>query len=235
MANSWFHPTAEAQSAAPPATHPHGTHAWLSERKRTDALAPRYSRIVEIMKLVLPITAVALVLLVVSYSMFTRSAKNLSLTFDDLTALGGDRIVSNPTLTFTDEKNRAFVVKATRAKQLEGQTDLWRLDDIRARMNKPAGFGYNLTSPNGVLNTKSNIIDLAGDIDLTSDDGYRFNATTAHVDMSAGEVTSHDAVHGEGPTGSIEAESFVLRDHGQQMSFVGNVHFRARGEPAKGG
>jgi hypothetical protein len=95
------------------------------------------------------------------------------------------------------------------------------------------GPGYNLTSTHGVLNTKSEVMDLAGEIAVKSDDGYEFYATSAQVDMQAGEVTSGSAVHGSGPTGSIEAESFVLRDRGQQLSFVGNVHFRARPEQDK--
>jgi lipopolysaccharide export system protein LptC len=216
----------EADGATQPAER-RSARAWLAERSRSDALAPRYSRFVEIVKLVLPLAAVALVLLVFGYSVFTRSPESLTLTLADLAALGGDRVVTNPTLTFTDEDSRAFVVKAKRAKQLEGQADLWRLEDIRGRMNKPVGPGYNLTSTHGVLNTKSEVMDLAGAIAVKSDDGYEFYATSAQVDMQAGEVTSTSAVHGSGPTGSIEAESFSMRERGQQLSFVGNVHFRA--------
>jgi lipopolysaccharide export system protein LptC len=208
-------------------------HAWLAERSRTNALAPRYSRFVEIVKLVLPITAVALVLLVLGYSVFTHSPEKHALSFSDLAALGGDRIVTNPTLTYTDKDNRAFIVKASRAKQLEGQADLWRLENIRGRMNRPIGPGYDLTSSHGVLNTKSEKIDLAGEIAVKSDDGYEFHATEAQIDMQAGEVRSESAVRGTSPTGSIEAESFVLRERGQQMSFVGNVRFRARPETEK--
>ncbi len=229
----------QAAPAAAPAPAPaqpqprRSARAWLAERSRSGALAPRYSRFVEIIRLVLPLTAVALVLLVFGYSMFTRPPASFTLTLKDLAALGGDRVVTNPTLTFTDEDTRAFVVKATRAKQLEGQTDLWRLEDIRGRMNKPVGPGYNLTSTHGVLNTKSEVMDLAGAIAVKSDDGYEFYATSARVDMQSGEVKSASAVHGAGPTGTIEAESFLLRNRGQQLSFMGNVHFRARPEQNK--
>jgi lipopolysaccharide export system protein LptC len=226
-------PAAAPVQPQPAAPQSRNARAWLAHRSRGDALAPRYSRFVEIVKLVLPLTAVALVLLVFGYSMFTRQPESLTLTFADLARLGGDRVVTNPTLTFTDEDSRAFVVKATRAKQLDGQSELWRLENIRGRMNKPVGPGYNLTSTHGVLNTKSEVMDLEGAIAVKSDDGYAFYATSARVDMQAGEVTSTSAVHGAGPTGSIEAESFLLRDRGQQLSFVGNVHFRARPDDDK--
>lgn len=225
---------AGAPGQALPAQRRRGVRDWLGPRARTDALAPRYSRFIEIVKLVLPVTAAALVVLVFAYSMFTRSPKTFTLSFADLAALGGDRIVTNPTLTYTNEDDHAFIVKAKRAKQLEGQDNLWRLEDIRGRMNKPVGPGYNLTSTQGVLNTRSEVIDLAGKIVVVSDDGYKFRATSARVDMHAGKVTSQSAVQGEGPTGSIEAERFELRDRGQQLSFVGNVHFRARPESGKG-
>lgn len=207
---------------------------WLAARRRGHAFAPRYSRFVEIVKLVLPLTAAGLVILLVGYSAITRSPESMTLSFTDLAALG-DRVVTNPTLTFTDRESRSFVVKARRAKQLEGQTDLWRLEDIRGRMNRVTGPGYNLTSTFGVLNTKSEVMDLSGKIAVRSDDGYEFHATEAQIDMQAGEVRSGSAVRGAGPTGSIEADSFTMRERGQQLSFVGNVHFRAHPEREKEG
>lgn len=187
--------------------------------------AAGYSRFVRVMQISLPLLATALVIVFVAFSLMNRTLGDLTISVADLARMGKNLEMRNPTLTYTDEAQRSFIVQADKAVQVDGATNHWHLQTIRARMNPPAGAGYRLTSIEGLLDADEEILELKGDVRVDSDQGYTFEARTAHVDLGAGRVTSNEPVRAMGPGTTIDSDRFVLWDKGDRVRFEGRVRF----------
>ena len=204
----------------------------LTLRGRTADLASRasdYSRFVHIAKILLPSTAAALFLVVVLYSALHDSVSDQVISFQNL-RLSGQLEMTNPTLTYTDESNRAFFVDADKAVQA-GSRDLWHLENIRGRMAPLDGRGYKLTSDTGKLDAANKLLDLKGRVRVTSDEGYTFDARSAHVDMNNNRVTSEEPVRAHGGATTVESDRFEMWDKGTRVRFEGRVRFVSESAP----
>jgi lipopolysaccharide export system protein LptC len=190
-----------------------------------------YSRFVRIAKILLPSTAAGLFLVVVLYSAFHNSVSDLTVSLNKLHgALGGQLEMTNPTLTYTDDADRAFFVNAGKAVQT-GSRDLWHLERIHGRMVPPQGRGYKLTSDTGRLDASKKLLDLAGRVLVVSDEGYTFEARSAHIDMTDDRVTSEEPVRAHGGATTISSDRFEMWDKGAKLRFEGRVHFVSESAP----
>lgn len=194
-------------------------------------LSADYSRFVRLIKVLLPSTAAGLILIVVLFSVLHRTASDVTLAIGDLTKLGGQLEMHNPTLTYTDEEKRAYYVNADHAVQAPGGNDRWHLDKIRGRMRPPEGRGYRLTSDTGLLDSGQKLLDLTGSVLVVSDEGYTFQARSAHVDMADNRVTSEEPVRAHGGVTSIESDRFEMWDKGNKIRFEGRVHYVSESAP----
>ena len=196
--------------------------------ERTAEIASRtveYSRFVRYAKIALPTTAAGLFMLIVLFSALHKSVSDGTGTINikDLVK-NGQVEMSNPALTYTDDESRAFYVNANRAIQT-GEKDIWHLEGIRGRMSPPQGRGFKLTSDTGAIDAAKKLLDLQGRVLVVSDEGYTFNARSAHVDMDKNRVTSEEPVKAHGGATHIEADRFEMWDKGNKLLFEGHVHF----------
>jgi len=189
-----------------------------------------YSRFVRIAKILLPSSAAGLFLIVILYSALHNSMSDFQIPIDQLGKVGGDLEMTNPTLTYTDDANRAFFVNADQAVQKDSY-DLWHLKSIRGRMTPPEGRGYKLTSDTGQLDSAKKLLDLAGHVLVVSDEGYTFDALSAHVDMAENRVTSQEPVRAHGGATTINSDRFEMWDKGSKLRFDGRVKFVSESAP----
>src|SRR5690606_921154 len=86
--------------------------AWQQrERPRVDA-AGHYSRFVRIMKVMLPLVAFSLIVLVVAYSTTGRDSGNIAIRVTEINAIENDKQLVKPKLTGTDGRGQPFTVTA---------------------------------------------------------------------------------------------------------------------------
>ncbi len=204
--------------------------AWLSDRRQRFRSGRRYSRFVEAMKIVLPTIACLLIGVLIAYSaLYKTPGEGVAFTFSDLKTVGRRVEMTSPTLSYTDKDDRAFVVKAQTATQVPGSTSVWQLATIHATMHPPdKGVPMHLRSKSGHLDSEAQTLDLAGDIEVTSEDGRRFEARSAHVDFGKDLITSQEPVRGSAVNGTIESDRFEMTDSGRRVHFEGNVKFRSK-------
>ena len=189
-----------------------------------------YSRFVRIAKVLLPSSAAGLFLVVVLYSILHNSLSEIQLPIEKLGKVTGELAMSNPTLTYTADANRAFFVDADEAVQKDNY-DVWHLKRIRGRMTPPEGRGYKLTSDTGQLDSSKKLLELAGSVLVVSDEGYSFEARSAHVDMNENRVTSEEPVHAHGGVTTIDSDRFEMWDKGSRLRFEGRVKFVSESAP----
>jgi lipopolysaccharide export system protein LptC len=197
------------------------------------AAGSRYSRFVKTAKILLPSVAIALLLVVVIASALHKSASDITASLSELKLVSGHLGMSKPTLTYTDAQSRSFLVNADRATQVAGSNDIWQLERIKGRMTPPQGVGYRLVSNTGLLDSAHKLLDLSGSVLVVSDQGYSFEARSAHVDMSENRVTSKEPVRAKGGATSVSSDQFEMWDKGNKLRFEGRVHFVSEAAPRK--
>ncbi len=209
-----------------PDTAPRRERAWSTMPRGQPQQSENYSRFVGWMKIILPVAALFIVSTVIVYSTLPNANSNISLNIEEIKEVGDDLEMTQPKLTFTDKKDRDYLVVADTAVQNQDNQDVWDLKDIDADLTPENGGWIKLTSTSGILHSQKEELDLMGVVDVTSHDGYEFHAVTAKVDFGEGTVKSEDPVKGSGPGGAISADSFSMVEGGNLITFTGDVQLR---------
>lgn len=80
-----------------------------------------------------------------------------------------------------------------------------------------------VTAKTGVYNQVERTVELSGDVVFSDADGNTFTSTSAFVNAQANSVEGKRAIRGEGPLGSVRADSYEIRDGGDRIIFRGRV------------
>ena len=183
-----------------------------------------YSRLVFVMKVLLPSIAVALLALVIAWPELISEASRFRLNAIPIDQREADTLrMVNPRFVGTDDRNQPFAVTADMATQSSGNADLVALNQPKADIALDDGSWVALTASNGLYHRADQSVDLRGAVNVFHDDGYEFHSESARIDLSAGTATGEEAVAGQGPLGNIEAEGFRILDRGARILFTGKA------------
>jgi lipopolysaccharide export system protein LptC len=207
---------------------------WADQRRASAVEVQRYSRFVIVMKRALPLAAMALLAVVVAYSLVPRQPDQakLAITFRKLGIINNDLAMIDPKLTGVDSDGNPFVVTAEKAVQYAHNGDKALLQNVEADLTLKDGSWLNATAPRGILNIvhshekrcvkvkcgTSQVLDMSGPIAVFSDNGYEAHTTYAHIDMGSGIVRGNRYVRGQGPMGTFYADKFVFMFHGHDLT-----------------
>ena len=201
-------------------------------RRRRTLASPRYSRFVGMMKLLLPLLALGLVVVVVIWPNKLREATGFHLDYVSTDENGAAELTMlRPRYLGTDNRNRPFVVTAARATQDPNDQRLITLVELQADMVMTDGRWFSIIANDGTYHQQHQRLRLNGAINLFSDQGYEFNAQTVDIDLNKGRAVFDQPVAGQGPFGTLRADRLEIEDFSQRLYFRGNVRMRlvARG------
>lgn len=194
----------------------------LRTRKRADSTVG-YSRFVRIMKVMLPIIAFSLIVLVVVYSSGGREAENVAITSTDVSEITQDRALVNPKLTGTDGRGQPFTVTAKGASLAAGKARRMTIDEVKADITMQDRSWVQVGAVQGLLDVEGKTLDLTKTINIYSDRGYECHTDSARYDFGSGVLKGDTPIRCQGPLGIITAEHFEgLRDPGV-LKFTGGV------------
>lgn len=195
---------------------------WGRERPRAEATVS-YSRFVRIMKVMLPLVAFSLIVLVVLYSATGGDRTKVALTFETMDSVDKDRALVNPKLTGTDGRGQPFTVTAKGATQEKGKTRRMVFDNVVADVTMQDKSWVQVDAKTGLLDGEAKTLDLSESINIFSDKGYECHTTTARYDFGLGLLKGENPISCQGPLGLISAKKFEgLREPGI-MRFTGGV------------
>jgi len=197
---------------------------WRISPRATLISARRYSVFVKFMKGVLPMGALALGVAVLVYALQPRDLGRMAMTFERLGRVEGDLAMIKPRLTGVDNDGLPFVITAARATQEARGSDRVRLEDVGADISMKDGTALHVTAGQGVVDTKTHVLEVTGGMRLTSQDGYDARTQSAVADLKAGTVHGEHGIEAEGSMGRITAQRFALNRETRQLKFDGNVH-----------
>jgi lipopolysaccharide export system protein LptC len=125
-----------------------------------------------------------------------------------------------------DAQGHAYVLTAVEAAR--DNTDFQRitLTNPTLTMDSDGLKPTRLSADRGVYREDNRILLLDGHVSVRDSQDDSFLTEQAIVDTVNGAVAGKSPVSGQGPTGSIRADSYAIYDRGQRLVFQGKVHSR---------
>ena len=193
------------------------------ERVRAFTKAERHSRMVAILRKVLPVFAV---LVLASYFISTRLSVNvgdLTASIDGIEVADGNLRMTNPKLKGADKKNGHYIIGADYADQDVKNPSIIKLHAIKADIAAPDGGWSRMEAIRGVYNSKSERLVMQDRITIATSSGVTGELIRASLDTKNQVLRSHRPVSFVLPNGTVKAGALTLRSAAHTLTFRGKV------------
>jgi lipopolysaccharide export system protein LptC len=181
-----------------------------------------YSRFVATMKIVLPLTALAMVGVMLAWPQIFPAVSRLGAAIGAIGVeeLSRSRMVKTR-FRGVDDQGQPFSLAADVASPSPRGAELTDLENPRGDLTRSDGSWIALTAENGVYDRARRQLDLGGRVTVFHDQGYEVRTTRMHLDMATSVVQGDQAVTGQGPDTEFEAEGFRIEDRGARVFLTG--------------
>jgi lipopolysaccharide export system protein LptC len=188
--------------------------------------AIRHSRLVRVLRVVIPGAVVLAVVGGVVFSLLLKPLNVLSKLPVDVKGLvvsGTKIMMQQPRIAGFTRDNRRYVLTAQAAGQDITKPDLVELHGINATMEMKDQDTFETTANDGIYNSKTELLTLRENIVVTSASGYRALLSEAVVDIKGGKIVSEKPVQVKTATWTINANRMEVIDSGDVMRFERGV------------
>jgi lipopolysaccharide export system protein LptC len=181
-----------------------------------------YTRFVAAMRIVLPLVALVIVVLVIVWPQLGEKPKNFSLDVSRVTVhdSGGQQMIKVH-FTGADSAGHPFTVTANTAAQQKQLPDLIDMAFPKADLTMKSGAWVVLSAKRGIYDRKTEKLDLSEDVTVFHDSGYEFRTSAAIVDLATSSAEGSAPVTGQGPGGNLSAAGFRILERGKILVFTG--------------
>ena len=194
-----------------------------NQRSDSDFIrAKRHSRLVILMRKLLPISAVCLV---VAFAIMVALTAN-PLTQIAIGSLGiedGNLVMHSPAMKGLDNKNRPYDLRAKRAFQNLKQPKIVTLEQIEAQIPLDNSPTATLSAKVGTYDTDAETPILKGNVVVRGARGMDIDMQQADIDMKLGTMHSDEPVKVKSDRVEITADSIQVEDNGQRIVFTNRV------------
>lgn len=177
----------------------------LSRGERDTKVNHAYSKFVRSMRIVLPLVAVAMTAIVLTWEDAGRRVEPLK---KEVVAPQSENIENEllkPVFNSVDDKNQPFSVTADRATQDRINPDILNLEQPKAELSMNDGSKINADATIGLYQQKEQKLNLEGAVHLIHSDGYTLTTEELRVDLITQKAFSGLDVFVEGPAGTIQS------------------------------
>ena len=197
----------------------------------TERRVERHSSFVSVMKIALPLTAIALFATVLFYSGLFEERDSLDISFKEITGINSNLRMVSPRITGLDRAGEPYLVTADTATQDKDMPTHVTLDNVEADLKlKDDNSWISLKSTSGKLNTDEQHLTLQQTIDVYMSSGFEFHGSEGTIDFKKGTFTSAAPVEGHGPVGTLSADSMTADNESQTLTFKGRVKTKFYGK-----
>ena len=177
-----------------------------------------HSRFVRIAKITLPLLALALLSTLFLFNRSIDPADAIPFANVDIRQIAKDQVLNMPRFSAVTDDGTEVVVTAERATPDQDGNNQLSAANINADLRTPAGVEYRIFAPTGLYDGQAARLDLTGNVDIETSDGYKLKASGVSADLSETGLTTTGAITGTAPAGEIEAGEMVLsREDGTQV------------------
>jgi lipopolysaccharide export system protein LptC len=197
---------------------------WSARVRTTSLEALRYSRFVTLMKRILSLGAFLIIAAVLAFFFVQRMPRQLQMSYERLGRIENDLTMVKPRLTGADAKGNPFVITADSAVQDAHNTKKASLKNLEADLTLDKQNWVNARARRGVVDMGSGELELNGGIDVFTATGYELHSNSASANLKQSVVHGHETVTGQGPQGTLRADSFHADRATSILTLNGHVH-----------
>ena len=193
------------------------------------------SRLIGLLRYLLPATALSLVALVVLWPQLIGGAGGLIAPIFAYAEIEGADVMlmHSPRYVGQTRDDEPYELTAASAYVNPKRPARVHLDRLAAEIAPASQRDLNLVALKGLYNRNAEKLDLDGDIALTTSDGYRFETQSARIDLQKGQVIGEQPIQGFGPAGTLSADRFEIHDSGALLRFEGRVKVTLPPRPSR--
>jgi lipopolysaccharide export system protein LptC len=204
-------------------------HDWSARARSTAMDALRYTQFVGVMKRALPAAAFAVIAAVLAFFFVARQPSKIAMTYEKLGRIQNDLAMDKARLTGADGKGNPFVITADQAIQDAKNPKRAKLRKVEADLTLDKNGWLNANAANGMVDMKAGSLELGGGIDVFTDTGYSLHSQSASLDLNKWVVHGHNEVTGQGPMGTMRADTFHYDHAIHQLVLDGHVRMAVIG------
>lgn len=176
----------------------------------------RYSRRIAWLKILLPMAALA----ILSSLFLVSKPKTPSITQLPPDQIVGDNTykphITGPSLSGVTRNGSTYTFSAGLA--APGTDDTITMSDFAGTLTSNTGFNVDVSASLGVIQNQNSIAVLSQGVRLTTSDGYDITTEELTADISNTVISSHGAISGTSPFGTVDAGQMILRQQSQDGS-----------------
>lgn len=192
-------------------------------RARAFAAARRHSLLVRILRLLLPVAAVACLGLYMLGGPISLSIGDGTLSIEELSVKAKNLEMSNPVYEGYTDDNGRYIVKAVSATQQITKPDQVKLKTVSAKLTQVDGRTADLTAVTGEIDTKKDILKLGGGIAIASSDGMKAKLASATLNLKTKHIASAEPVNVEMPNGTVSSHALDIDTQTKRVLFKTEV------------
>jgi lipopolysaccharide export system protein LptC len=201
---------------------------WAASRRDSNRkfhAARRHSRLVRALRMLIPSSVIAAIVVVTLLTYFNplRMIPKLPINLDGLVVSGSKITMEQPHLSGFTRDQRAYELSAAAAAQDLTAPNLVELRDLHAKVALQDNNTMQMAAAFGVYNNKSETLKLERDIQLSSTNGYEGYLSEAIIDIRQGSVLSDKPVKLKMLQGTLDANRLEIVESGNLVRFLGGV------------
>jgi lipopolysaccharide export system protein LptC len=205
------------------ARSPYGVGRHDNDRQFRAAV--RHSRGVRFLRRAVPVTIVFIFVILIGATWFNpiRMLARLPIDPGKLLISGTKITMEAPKLAGFTRDARPYEFTARAAAQDLTKPDVLELKDIHAKIEMQDKAQFEMTAANGLYDTKTDQMQLADDIQISSTSGYSGRLSEAVIDVKKGNVVSQHPVEVIMLNGTLNANRMEVVNNGELVRFDGGV------------
>lgn len=206
----------------------------LSRRQRAALPGGRHDVVVGALKLLLPAAALAVAAAIVILPL-TKVQEFSFLLAKDKVAMAKERLrIDQAVYRGQTAKGDAFVISALGAVQRTSAVPIVELSRMKAVLANGADGPATVTAPSGRYNLDTDLLTIAGPVQLDSAAGYTVDAPSVLVSLAKRTVEADGKVTGTLPMGSFSANRLRADVQGKVLVLDGGAHLRIKRQRGRG-
>ncbi|MCU4179393.1 LPS export ABC transporter periplasmic protein LptC [Bosea sp. BH3] len=198
--------------------------AQALRRSAAFGAARRHTRLVHILRGVIPVAAVALVLaLVVIPFLSPLGGKLANVSVSSVGISGGKVKMETPKLSGYRKDNRPYQVTAENAFQEIRNPTQVELQALTARIQMEREGWVTVNARTGLFDTQKEKLRLVDDVNIKTENGHAMQMRTADIDFKSGAVVSKEPVKVSLGDTTVDAATLDVKNNGELIVFEGRV------------
>ncbi|GAA6212702.1 LPS export ABC transporter periplasmic protein LptC [Hyphomicrobiales bacterium 4NK60-0047b] len=201
--------------------------AELSKKRQQAFLrAQRHSRAVFILRRLLPLLSLLCCLAFFVTGKFTFQYKDIKASVEKIDVNKNELKMTNPRLEGHDKKAGSYLVTAATATQKSDSPYVIHLDTIDGKLDHPKNGTIFLKSKKGVFDTKQEVLQLSGDLEIKAPNGMIAQLETAEITFKKQTIISNRPVYVQMESSTIRADRVHIDGVSKIVTFKDRVKVR---------